>query len=259
MSQPNPSEYREPDPLQEFFEEAPAPPPEPSELSETKRDSSPQPELLRRLERAERQVDRALIDITTLRGDLATLVSAVDDIKKRMSRPPKPAVAAALPSGKMPWRRAIAAIVILMTAGTVFWGLLRATTSDAPEPPAVENESSSAVESPVLVEPPPAPAPVMMQTAVAKSDPPASDAPVRQPMPRVVNYVGTLTVDAEPGGEVYLDRQSVGRTPVRLENLRAGSHLIWIEREGYRRWTRVVPVAADRVSRVSASLDPISR
>ena len=37
-----------------------------------------------------------------------------------------------------------------------------------------------------------------------------------------------------------------------LENLRAGSHLIWIERDGYRRWTRVVQVPADRVTRVSA-------
>jgi hypothetical protein len=46
---------------------------------------------------------------------------------------------------------------------------------------------------------------------------------------------------------------------MRLEDLRAGSHLIWIEREGYRRWTRVVAVAADRISRVSVSLEPLSR
>jgi hypothetical protein len=67
-----------------------------------------------------------------------------------------------------------------------------------------------------------------------------------------------LTIDASPGGEVFVDRRSVGHTPVRLEKLRAGSHLIWIEREGYRRWTRVVAVTADRISRVTADLDPIS-
>jgi hypothetical protein len=75
----------------------------------------------------------------------------------------------------------------------------------------------------------------------------------------VVNFVGTLTIDAEPAGEVFVNRRSAGRTPLRLDNLPAGSHLIWIEREGYRRWTRVVAVVADRVSRISASLDPLSR
>ena len=71
--------------------------------------------------------------------------------------------------------------------------------------------------------------------------------------------MGTLSIDAAPAGEVFIDRQVAGRTPVRAENLRAGSHLIWIDRDGYRRWTRVVSVAADRVTRVSATLDPLSR
>jgi hypothetical protein len=86
-------------------------------------------------------------------------------------------------------------------------------------------------------------------------------APVRaiNSPPRVVSYVGTLTIDAEPAGDVFVNRKRVGRTPMRLEDLRAGSHLIWIEREGYRRWTRVVAVAADRISRVSVSLEPLSR
>ena len=182
-----------------------------------------------------------------------------------MSRPPafaegsgaagsvRPEPVAAPPSRPAPWRRAIAAIVILLTAGAVFWGLTRLATYDLSEPPAVENETSTAGESPVVVEPPPAP---VVQAAATISPPPARAAP-HQLVQRV--YVGTLTIDAEPAGDVYLNRQNVGRTPVRLENLRAGSHLIWIEREGHRRWTRVVAVAADRVSRVSASLDPLSR
>jgi len=56
---------------------------------------------------------------------------------------------------------------------------------------------------------------------------------------------------------VFLDRQSAGPTPLRLTNLRAGSHLIWIERDGYRRFTRVVQVPSDRVTRLSAELEPI--
>jgi hypothetical protein len=56
---------------------------------------------------------------------------------------------------------------------------------------------------------------------------------------------------------VFLDRQKAGITPLRLTNLRAGSHLIWIERDGYRRFTRVVQVPSDRVTRLSAELEPI--
>ena len=62
-----------------------------------------------------------------------------------------------------------------------------------------------------------------------------------------VSYVGTLSIDADPDGEVFVNRQDAGRTPIRLDKLRAGSHLIWIERDGYQRWTRVVQVQADRV------------
>ena len=55
-----------------------------------------------------------------------------------------------------------------------------------------------------------------------------------------------------------VDVESAGPTPVRLDNLRAGSHLIWIERDGYRRWTRVVQVPADQISRVFADLEAIA-
>jgi hypothetical protein len=152
VSQPNTSEHREPDPLLAFFEEGATPQPvesrEPAKRVEPLENAQDPPtagaseahaELRRRLERAERQIDRTLIDITTLRSDLATLVGAVDDIKKRMSRPPafadgsseagpaKPDPVAAEPSRKAPWRRAIAAIGILLTGGAVFWGLLTLT------------------------------------------------------------------------------------------------------------------------------------
>ena len=73
-----------------------------------------------------------------------------------------------------------------------------------------------------------------------------------------MKYVGALSIDSQPGGEVFLNRESAGRTPLRLNNLRAGSHLIWVERDGYRRWTRVVQVPADRVTRLFADLEPIA-
>ena len=60
-----------------------------------------------------------------------------------------------------------------------------------------------------------------------------------------------------PGAEVFVNRKRVGIAPVRVRNLRAGSHLVWVERDGYRRWTRVVTVPAARVTRVSADLEPV--
>lgn len=70
-------------------------------------------------------------------------------------------------------------------------------------------------------------------------------------------FVGTLSVDAVPtGGEVFINRRSVGKTPLRLSGLRAGAHLVWIERAGYRRFTRVVTVPAAQVTRVSVALEP---
>jgi len=73
-----------------------------------------------------------------------------------------------------------------------------------------------------------------------------------------VNYVGSLSIDSQPGGEVFLDRESAGHTPLRLTNLKAGSHLIWIERDGYRRFTRVIEVPSDRVTRLFADLELLS-
>jgi DNA repair exonuclease SbcCD ATPase subunit len=70
-----------------------------------------------------------------------------------------------------------------------------------------------------------------------------------------VRYVGALTVDSQPAGSaVFVDRQLVGKTPLELTRLRAGSHVVRIERDGYDRWTTVVLVAADKQTRVSARL-----
>ena len=77
--------------------------------------------------------------------------------------------------------------------------------------------------------------------------------------PRKVGYVGTLSIESDPSGEAFVNRRSVGRTPITIPDLKAGSHLIWIEREGYQRWTRVVEVPANRVSRVSTALERARR
>ena len=73
-----------------------------------------------------------------------------------------------------------------------------------------------------------------------------------------VQYVGALTVDSEPAGSaVFVDRQHVGETPLELTGLRAGSHVVRIERDGYDRWTTAVLVAAGKQTRVSARLQAV--
>jgi PEGA domain len=73
-----------------------------------------------------------------------------------------------------------------------------------------------------------------------------------------VQYVGALTIDsAPPGSAVFIDRQLVGKTPLELTRLRAGSHVVRIERDGYDRWTTAILVAADKQTRVSARLQAV--
>lgn len=253
MPNPHPEE---PDPLLAFCEEhlqtQPAEPVKRAQVAE----NEPLTGVLDRLDRTDRQLERALTDVTALKNDLATLVSAVAEIQKRLSRPhDKPAPVITTRQRKAGSTHTVAAAVMLMALGVAGWGLTSTMTYDAPQTPQLESRPAQITELPQNVEaqPPNASAPALTPDITA--------APVRaiNSPPRVVSYVGTLTIDAEPAGDVFVNRKRVGRTPMRLEDLRAGSHLIWIEREGYRRWTRVVAVAADRISRVSVSLEPLSR
>jgi hypothetical protein len=65
-------------------------------------------------------------------------------------------------------------------------------------------------------------------------------------------------VDSAPTGSVvFVDRQQIGETPLRLTRLRAGSHVVRIERDGYDRWTQAVLVVTDKQTRVSANLQAV--
>jgi PEGA domain len=70
-------------------------------------------------------------------------------------------------------------------------------------------------------------------------------------------FVGFLAVESVPArAAVFINQQHVGETPLHLTRLRAGSHAIRIEHEGYERWTTSVLVPADTQTRVSATLQP---
>ncbi len=179
---------------------------------------------------------------------MATLVRAVDDIRTR-SR--KPGAGATAPSQGTGVRRtaSIALVVVAAVAGAWPWMFTRSSAEPIVSP--TQEQQSTVSSDPA--------------SAVTPASDTAAHAPVATPIdaqperstPPAVNYVGTLSIDAAPGGEVLIDRWSAGRTPLRLTNLKAGSHLIWIERDGYSRWTRVVQVPSDRVTRLWADLEPL--
>jgi PEGA domain len=72
---------------------------------------------------------------------------------------------------------------------------------------------------------------------------------------RATEFVGTLSIGSTPDkAEVHIDRERVGETPLVLQRLRAGSHAIWIDHEGYQRWTAGVNVRAGELTRVTPTL-----
>jgi hypothetical protein len=198
-----------------------------------------------RLTERDETIERLTSEVTSLKLELATLISAVRDLQfhypasRRIGRP---MVVSPAPRPTM----IPAAIVVLLAAGLLSWQLIANPPSDRdstrPNPVAT---TAHVPEAPV----PEAPAPQDEDVAA-----PAAEAPVVQ---RTI-YKGTLSVNADrPGATVFVNHRKVGTAPVRVRNLRAGSHLVWIERDGYQRWTKVITVPAERVTRVSADLEPL--
>ena len=227
-----------------------------------------------RIEHLERALEESHAHNESLKSELATLVRAVADIRAQLSRPSPPE---APPARRARATRtyAIPAVIGLLlgsSLGILGWMFLanedvniaRPTTVSAQAlPPTPEPVTQPAIESDIRgLAPNVAREPVGYTRGLAPNVAKRSSTDegyIRGQPPNVaskVKYVGTLSIDAAPGGEVFLNRQSAGHTPLRLTNLRAGSHLIWIERDGFKRFTRVVQVPADRVTRLFADLEP---
>jgi hypothetical protein len=262
------------DPLLEFSSEpdaAPAPPaPQPDDTQPVappvvaadppaSHATADEVALLRvRIGRMEKSLEQALKDLRATRSEVATLVAAAKDIRPGPTFTPR----------ERPLRTAsaIAGIVIGVLVGVWIWSSL-GTEPVAPQAPPVEISSAkpeptppAPIQSPVVTQPAIVQAAAIMPVNEAPPShaaaPPAARAPGAERSERIINYVGTLSIDADPSGDVFIDRKPAGKTPMRAENLKAGSHLVWIERDGYRRFTRVVQVPADRVTRLVADLEP---
>ncbi len=98
--------------------------------------------LRQRLEQAERSLDRARIEITSLKSDLATLVSAVDDIKKRLTRRPELVLApATVPVQHRAFERVTTIVILVLILWVAIWGLTSVLLAEIPEP-RIEIDSS---------------------------------------------------------------------------------------------------------------------
>jgi serine/threonine-protein kinase len=69
-------------------------------------------------------------------------------------------------------------------------------------------------------------------------------------------FTGGLFVDSRPqGANVMLDGNIVGKTPLRLPDVKIGTHVVRIELAEHRPWSSVVRITSGQQSRVTGSLE----
>jgi hypothetical protein len=70
-------------------------------------------------------------------------------------------------------------------------------------------------------------------------------------------FRGTLMVNSQPrGASIFLNDRLVGRTPLRIGALPAGSRAVRLRLDGYQPWSRGVNIVANQSTTVSARLTP---
>jgi hypothetical protein len=89
---------------------------------------------------------------------------------------------------------------------------------------------------------------------------PAPRVETLRPPPAPATGLGTLVADSRPAGaRVVLDGKAVGKTPLKLANVKAGAHMVRLELDGYRVWAAEITVAGGRDTRVAGSLERIRK
>ena len=69
-------------------------------------------------------------------------------------------------------------------------------------------------------------------------------------------FRGSVAVGSRPeGAEVFVNGQSVGRTPLVLRDLRIGSRAVRVTLDGHQSWSRAVQVVANQRTTVTATLE----
>jgi hypothetical protein len=71
-------------------------------------------------------------------------------------------------------------------------------------------------------------------------------------------YTGSIYVDSRPrGARVTIDGKPVGVTPLRVSDVRIGTHVVRLELPDHRLWSSTTRVTAGQEQRVSGSLERI--
>ena len=70
-------------------------------------------------------------------------------------------------------------------------------------------------------------------------------------------FLGAITLESEPAGaQVFVDGRPIGLTPLLNWEVRAGSHVVRVESQGYSRWSSAVRVVTGNTLSVVATLQP---
>jgi len=87
--------------------------------------------------------------------------------------------------------------------------------------------------------------------------PRAAPAPA-EPAPAAAVYTGSIYVDSRPrGARVSVDGRDVGVTPLRVAEVRVGTHVVRLELPDHRMWSSTATVVAGEERRVTGSLERI--
>jgi len=106
--------------------------------------------------------------------------------------------------------------------------------------------------------PPGAPVAAPVETIRVATPPPASRraTPPPAPPPAAAPARGSITINSEPPGTVFIDGRDVGSVPVIEEPVSVGRHTIRVERPGYKTKTETLDVPANNPVRRRYVLDP---
>ncbi len=102
--------------------------------------------------------------------------------------------------------------------------------------------------------------PAVAPLAAQRVSPPEAGVPKAQAAStnatsRTNRFKGLLVVNSvPPGATVLINQRPAGITPLRVTDFPAGSHAIWVEREGYERWTAGILVQANKTTHVQPVL-----
>jgi serine/threonine protein kinase len=96
-----------------------------------------------------------------------------------------------------------------------------------------------------------------LQRSRAAARPPTAAAEPPEPETTAV-YTGSIYVDSRPrGARVSIDGRAVGITPLRVPDVRIGTHVVRLELPDHRIWSAAATVSAGEERRVTGSLERI--